>query len=111
MKSPYTKFRRLQIYRIMLKKIKSKTPVTEPLTYDNWFTHSGKAVNFCLLLCSFGQGFDIGEFPELASRQPLVLLRFNYWFHPYDRTPRIIILEEIIEEMNVSFFNIILFRH
>jgi len=111
MKNPHTKFKRWRIYCKLLERIQSTPPLQEPLTDQNWRQPRYKWVNFCLFLKGIDLRSNIGDFPELISRKPLLISKFSFWFHPCDHNSRTIILKEAIVELNLTLFDIIFSRH
>jgi len=111
MKNPHTKFKRWRIYCKLLERIQSTPPLEEPLTDENWSQPRYKWVNFCHLLEGIGSRLDITSFPELMNRKPPLRMVRSFWFHPCDHASRIIILEEALNELDLTLFDIIFSRH
>ena len=107
-----TKYQRLKVYKQIRKDLIEEQEQREKHK-DDYF-HQKNRVNFCDLIFIFSMSvsFLFIDLTELYKHKPTIGWEINsmYWFEPLAIEPRLEIIEKVIKDFKVSFWDIIFRR-
>lgn len=107
-----TKIERLRIYQYMQKCIVEQPEVNyDPNVIDRTAKEMLNRVNFCRFIGDYplvrNYIVSLQDFPELMLYKPFAGYHVNqdYWFHPLDKKSRENIINEVLKNMHISWWD------